>query len=193
LGITNDQILTALAEKIVQNLDEETLIVISTDLSHYPNDEIAQQVDQKTIEAILSGDPNRFEQTLAQEMAVGYPNLETCACGEKAVKVGLLLAQKLGSGNWQLIKYLNSGDTAGDKSRVVGYAAITFSTQKQAAKNQKGNLSRDQKQLLLKIAREALVNYLNKKEVPQYQFDDPALSQKLGVFVTLKKKGQLRG
>jgi len=210
LGMADEQTLTVLAEKIAQNLDEQTLLVVSTDLSHYPNYEIAQQVDQKTIEAILSGDPVKFDQTITQQMAVGYPNLDTCACGAKAVKAGLLAAQKLGQGEWRLIKYLNSGDTAGDKGRVVGYAAIAFYS-KSKGKNQPADsstvsagrsskpqlksqkLTEEQKQQLLKIARESLAAYLAGKGLAQYQIDDPVLNQKLGVFVTLKKNGQLRG
>ena len=128
-GNTNNQTIEKLASLIAKNLEQNTLVVISSDLSHYPNYDIANLVDQKTIRSILSGDPEKFEKSIQEEMAIGYPSLETCACGEKAIKTAMLIAQKL-KGRWQLIKYQNSGDITGDKSRVVGYAALKFSIKK---------------------------------------------------------------
>ena len=191
LGQTDNQVLEVLAEKIVQHWDSKTLLVISTDLSHYPNYEIARQVDQKTIKAILSGNPTQLEKTIAQEMAVGYPQLETCACGAEAIKVGLLVGKKLAPGEWRLIQYLNSGDTAGDKGRVVGYAALAYLGPKE--KETVLSLDSEAKKQLLIIARQSLTSYLHQKQLPHYQIDQPQLKTKLGVFVTLKKKGQLRG
>lgn len=54
-------------------------------------------------------------------------------------------------------------------------------------------LSKEQRKLLLKIAREALESYLGNKKMPEYKINDLKLNQKLGVFVTLTKDGQLRG
>ncbi|HOL21619.1 MAG TPA: AmmeMemoRadiSam system protein A [bacterium] len=54
-------------------------------------------------------------------------------------------------------------------------------------------LTEQQKQELLKIARETLDYYLSGKELPPLVYDDPVLQEKRGVFVTLKKKGDLRG
>ncbi len=194
LGNANDQTIEKLADLITQNFDEKTLTVVSTDLSHYPSYDIAQQVDQNTINSIISGDVVNFERTISQQMSIGYPNLDTCVCGEKAVKTGMLIAQKLGQANWQLVKYANSGDSTSpelrgaSESRVVGYAAIIW-TQKSAKKEHYPGSS----QLLLKIARETLETHLKNKKTPEYNIDDPKLNEKLGVFVTLRKNDQLRG
>jgi len=125
LGGTDDQLLTTLARKLQAQLDDQTLIVISSDLSHYPNYEIAQQVDQATIKAILTGDPNQWKKTVQEQTALDYPNLDTVACGAAAIKTGLYLGQLLG-GQWHLIQYANSGDVSGDYGRVVGYASLGF-------------------------------------------------------------------
>jgi AmmeMemoRadiSam system protein B len=90
----------------------ETLIVISSDLSHYHDYATAQRMDRATSEAIVGLHPERL----------GYED----ACGRIPV-VGLLnLAKQRGLGG-ELLDLRNSGDTAGDKQRVVGYGAYAFS------------------------------------------------------------------
>jgi len=196
LGSVSDQLIERLADLIAQNMDSKALLLVSTDLSHYPDYQTATQVDQKTIESILSGDQERFTQTISQEITQGYPGLETCACGEKAVRVAMLAAQKLGPGEWRLIKYANSGDVdIGDKNKVVGYAAIVWvKKEKPEEKEEEKHHAQEERKTLLRIARETLESYLKNKEKPKYQIDNPRLNEKLGVFVTLNKKGhQLRG
>lgn len=199
---TTDSQIEKLVLSITENLDDKTLVLISTDLSHYPNYEVAQQVDKKTIDSILSGIPEQFDQTRKEQLEVDYPNLETCACAKRAVKAGMLIAQKLNQevkGNWQLIKYANSGDTpAGDKSQVVGYTSIAWTQEIDTPEASKEKQSQnghtlEQKALLLKIARKTLESYLKDKTKPEYQITDPKLSEKLGAFVTLNKDGKLRG
>ena len=192
LGETDDQFLKNLADFLSQKIGEKTLVVISTDLSHYPPYEIANLVDRLTIDAILSGDPEKFEATISAQMKKGYPNLATCACGEKAVKVGMMIAQNF-KGEWKLIKYANSGDTAGEKGRVVGYAAIGYWVKNDKSQMTNAKLNEQQQQKLLKLARETLERYLGKREIPKFEIEDPQLNQKLGAFVTLRKNGSLRG
>ena len=88
--------------------DPHTLIVISTDLSHFREYNIAKQRDQDTSNAILNYDYN----------AIGYHD----ACGRNPVNGALYWAQQHHH-PIKLIDLRNSGDTAGDKDRVVGYAA----------------------------------------------------------------------
>jgi len=89
----------------------ETLIVVSSDLSHYLPYEQAQTRDLDTLRRIITTDNHISDQD---------------ACGCMPIRGLLLLAHELGL-KGELLDYRNSGDTAGDKSRVVGYAAITFS------------------------------------------------------------------
>lgn len=90
---------------------EETLIVVSTDLSHFLPYEQARQMDQQTIQKILNLVPSIDHQQ---------------ACGATPVN-GLLLAARQHNLSATLVDNCNSGDTAGDKARVVGYGAFAFS------------------------------------------------------------------
>jgi hypothetical protein len=88
----------------------ETLIVISSDLSHFLPYELAQAIDEKTVQHILN-----LEDSLTHQQA----------CGGTPVN-GLILAAKRHHLKPKLLDLCNSGDTAGDKSRVVGYASFTL-------------------------------------------------------------------
>jgi AmmeMemoRadiSam system protein B len=99
------------AERLRGLVSPRTLFVASSDLSHYyPYDE-ARKLDQFTVDAIVRMDL----QALASAQA----------CGHSPILALVHLARALG---WkaQLLDYRNSGDTAGDRSRVVGYASIAF-------------------------------------------------------------------
>jgi len=88
----------------------ETLIVISSDLSHFLPYRLAQEVDQGSVASILD-----MRGQLSHEQA----------CGGIPIN-GFLLAAKRHQLQPQLLDLRNSGDTAGDKNRVVGYAAFAF-------------------------------------------------------------------
>lgn len=88
----------------------ETLIVISSDLSHFLTYASANQVDRNTCQHILQLDINIHPEQ---------------ACGAYPINGLLLTARQRGLAP-QLIYHCNSGDTAGDKQRVVGYAAFAF-------------------------------------------------------------------
>lgn len=89
---------------------QETLIVISSDLSHYLPYEDAQHIDTRTAHQITALDPmiNHYQ-----------------ACGATPVN-GLLLAARQHGLEARQLDLRNSGDTAGDRTRVVGYGAFAF-------------------------------------------------------------------
>jgi AmmeMemoRadiSam system protein B len=88
----------------------ETLIVVSSDLSHYHGYAEARAIDRATADAVLALSP-----TLDHEQA----------CGATPIN-GLLLCARERGMRPELLDLRNSGDTAGDKSRVVGYASFAF-------------------------------------------------------------------
>lgn len=88
----------------------ETLIVISSDLSHYLPYAMAQRVDRETVQAIL-----QLRQPIEHDHACGYTAIN-----------GLMIAAQRHRLTPQLLDLRNSGDTAGSKDKVVGYAAIAF-------------------------------------------------------------------
>jgi AmmeMemoRadiSam system protein B len=89
----------------------ETLIVISSDLSHYHPYEIARARDHRTCAAIEHFDPDHID--------------HEDACGATPVG-GLLFAARRHGLSVETIDLRNSGDTAGDKHHVVGYGAWAF-------------------------------------------------------------------
>lgn len=190
LSQTNDELINTLAQKIAQNLDDQTLLVVSSDLSHYPPWKTAKEVDGKTIEAILSGKPEEFSQTIVKLESAGYPGVETAACGHDAIRVGLKVAEILGI-NFKKIKYENSGDVSGDKTRVVGYAAIGGFGGKMASAAEQ--LDKKSQQEALEIARKTLEEYLINRKAPSITSPSQILNQPLGCFVTLRNNKELRG
>lgn len=91
--------------------DPNALIVVSSDLSHYHDYWTARRLDTRLIDAIVAGDMEAAR--------------EGEACGLLPILTLMGIASRLG---WtpHLLDYRNSGDTAGDKMRVVGYAAIAY-------------------------------------------------------------------
>ncbi len=91
--------------------DPNAIIVVSSDLSHYHDYRTARELDLAFLDAVLAGDLERARHGEA--------------CGLLPILTLMGLARRLG---WtpHLLDYRNSGDTAGDKSRVVGYAAIAY-------------------------------------------------------------------
>ncbi len=163
----------AAAKALAAILDDRTLVVASSDLSHFLPYADAVKRDRKTLDAICSGDLGRIT--------------TDDACGAIPIRILLELAKSEG---WkaELLDYRNSGDTAGDKSRVVGYGAVAFYA---PAENAAG-LDESQRKMLLDLARASLRN--SAEGNPQLPPDDsPDRMLPRGCFVTLTKNGALRG
>ena len=147
---------------------EETLIVISTDLSHYHSYDEARAIDGRTLARIAAcaTDLNHDE-----------------ACGATPLNGMLHLARAKGLSIRRLAAN-NSGDTAGGKGRVVGYSAFALEEGARVTIDEAGRR-------LLAIARAAIAQQLGTGSVLQGQ--DSWLAQTAATFVTLTKDGKLRG
>ncbi len=179
------------------------LIVASSDLSHYPSYRDAAAADRRTLEAIASLDPDRVRSDASAEER-GTPNLVTCACGQAPVMAAMVAARALGATRSRVVSYANSGDLPiGDPARVVGYGALVFSAgaagadtvalmPRVAAAQALSPTAADKKQMLA-LARETIGRYLDTGTVPLARGFSPALDRPQGVFVTLRKRGALRG
>jgi len=173
-----------LAEALAQlSRRGDYLFVFSTDLSHYhPYDEAVRH-DEATVNAIVFETPQAVHRLFAQGQ------LE--ACGRGPIVTSLLLAAKLGYLKRELLQYANSGDTVGNPERVVGYAAIGMFDRPAAAA---GALSPEAGQALVQSARATLERSLAHKDVPPVDLSRfPELYRAQGVFVTLRRHGDLRG
>jgi AmmeMemoRadiSam system protein B len=92
-----------------------TLLVASTDLSHFYPQDTAHKLDKEILNRIESFDPAAVLQ--AEDEGVGY------ACGRSAVAAVLWAARELGGNHIQILNYGTSGDISGDYQQVVGYGA----------------------------------------------------------------------
>jgi AmmeMemoRadiSam system protein B/AmmeMemoRadiSam system protein A len=180
----------ASAGEVAQVLDAlwggaETLIVVSSDLSHFLSYADAQAVDRVTAQAILDMRPN-----ISHEQA----------CGGTPVNGLMQTARQRGLAA-ELIDLCNSGDTAGDRNRVVGYGAFAFYeaqgdlTVREARAalygDAEGELPHDAGDILLPLARSAIAHELALPGAPHG--DARWLNEHGASFVTLTKQGELRG
>lgn len=195
-----------LADALKNITDDQTLIVASTDMSHYPPYENANIADRETINAILTGKAGNLDKTLSLLEGNGVPQAETFLCGVSGVKTAMMVAEAEGATEIKLLKYANSGDTAGDKRRVVGYSAIAFVGKQNAVlpPKEQGTVLRKrtvpdsvvspQEEIeLLNLARSTVESYVRDRKIPSYTPTLPGIQKNLGAFVTLKEGGQLRG
>ncbi|MBU0979239.1 MAG: AmmeMemoRadiSam system protein B [Nanoarchaeota archaeon] len=167
-GPLNFEQIQQAADILSQYIDSRSLIVVSSDLSHYhPYDE-ALLLDTTCIKEVEAQD---FE---------GAAKCE--ACGLYAMFILLELSKRNG---WQakIVDYKNSGDTSGDKSSVVGYSSIIFYEQL---------LTEEEKTTLLKLARQQLESIYGEVEMEEYELT-PNLRKVQGCFSTLNKDSNLRG
>ncbi len=177
-----------LAKALSDIMDDDTLLVVSSDLSHFLSYPDAVSMDRETVQGILNLNP---------AILTGKTNR---ACGV----MPLLALLKIASHNhWQpvLLHYSNSGDTAGDRSRVVGYTTMAFFGDRlmdnQHAPDKK--FTEEQGQVLVKLARQTIGEKLGRKtsesepDVTAVLQSDERFESHNGTFVTLKIKGQLRG
>jgi len=180
---------------------KNALIVASSDLSHYPSHADAVAVDQPILAAIATLDPQRVQETIQEQMNKGIANLHTGACGEGPILTAMAAAKVMGAKGGKVISYANSGDIAiGDRARVVGYGAValTADAPKPAAtikppSSAVDELQQADKKALLTLARKTINRYLTTETVPLARGFSPAVQEFRGVFVTLKKFGNLRG
>ena len=200
IATNNTTTIKKLAESLKQWFTPDNLFVISSDFSHYPSYQTANEVDNATANAIVSGDPQKFLDVLRTNTLKNDPGLSTSMCGWTS---GLLLMYLAGSDDnleYRKIDYCNSGDTRyGNKDEVVGYNAIVL-TEKDHARQVKGladeiKFTDKEKDDLIDMARDNIKSLLfNKKRITVNKESLCDLFKKsLGAFVTLKIDGSLRG
>jgi MEMO1 family protein len=177
-----------IAHGIQDLLNQDTLLVISSDLSHYLPYPDAVKRDRETIELIMDLDIEKLV------------DRDNSACGKMPILVLLALARQY---HWEpvFLHYSNSGDTAGGVDKVVGYTAIAFygdefmDEQRQASRQ----FTKEQGQQLVKLARQTIMEHLGiESSTPPAASLEPVLNDDIfkmhcGTFVTLKIADRLRG
>jgi len=162
------------AKVLAATMDEKTLVLASSDLSHYHTYDAANSLDRRCVKAIC--DLN-LEEMKQQE-----------ACGKLPILALMHLARQKG---WktQLLDCRNSGDVSSEKDRVVGYAAIAFYAPAQE------DFKAQERRILLDLARRTLTSVATNGDPPTINGQDmpPKLKETKACFVTLTKTGSLRG
>lgn len=109
------QLLGDAIAQAVRKADKPTLLLASTDLSHFYDYDTARRLDSVFLDRVNEFDP----EGLARELQTG----RTEACGGGPAVAIMLAARALGANKATVLHYANSGDVTGDRWRVVGYAA----------------------------------------------------------------------
>jgi len=164
----------ASAEQVAEVIERlwggpETLIVISSDLSHYLPYDQARRIDGATAQAIVG-----FDTSISHEQA----------CGATPLTGALLVAGRRGL-TASSLDLRNSGDTAGGKNRVVGYGSFAFAESVRVFDDTHGKA-------LVGLARRAIGTALG-FDLPPEGPPESWLRELRASFVTLELEGRLRG
>jgi AmmeMemoRadiSam system protein B/AmmeMemoRadiSam system protein A len=158
--------------RAIRELKREAVIMASGDMTHYEPHEVAKEKDMKAVEAMLALDDD--------ELTRRYQRLNISMCAYGPVACLIAAAKELGATGAELVMYQTSGDTTGDKSAVVGYAGVIF---KKTAMHP-----------IAALAKETVETYVREGERPPRPARlTPEMKEKAGVFVSIHKKGDLRG
>ncbi|MCU0847131.1 MAG: AmmeMemoRadiSam system protein B [Spirochaetes bacterium] len=121
IGTTDLDVCREVAKGISAALSSESrkyAIVISTDLSHYHSYNEAVNIDHRFMESLQSFD--------VENVYSACSSMGAEACGEGAVIAGMAASKLLGATGIEILKYGNSGDTAGGRDQVVGYLSAAI-------------------------------------------------------------------
>jgi len=196
LGTRSPEVCRKIAIALKPYFNERNLYIISSDFSHYPESRLAKEVDAYMAEAVISNNPQKLIDAVEDIETRNTPNLLTGMCGWTSVLTLLYMSSETQDMTIRKVDSQNSGDIErGDKSKVVGYVALSFEKKAKPAEEEPFTLSRKEETTLLSIARETIISYVRNREIPSV---DPALltatmKKTAGAFVTLHINGDLRG
>ncbi|MGC9326210.1 MAG: AmmeMemoRadiSam system protein B [Candidatus Hinthialibacter sp.] len=195
----------AIGRRIAQALrslpERRVLIVVSSDMSHYPPYEVANRIDKEMLSTLETLDPESIWSDLNRLGRDESNNVHCVMCGGSAMLSVVEAARELGAREARTLCYRNSGDALlGDSHRVVGYGALAIyaGLEEEEAPAQEENaseffdLTHEDKRTLLAIARRSVYAVLRKESYEPYT-DRPDLKIHTGAFVTLRNHGELRG
>ncbi|MFC1770518.1 AmmeMemoRadiSam system protein B [Candidatus Margulisiibacteriota bacterium] len=204
VGNLNANARAGVARALLEVIDDRTLVVISGDFVHYGTrfgyvpfkdhiPENIEKLDMGAVQYIKSLDSQGFTNYCAHTKAT--------ICGREAI--GVLLEMLPLNSKTEVLEYTTSGELTGDWFNSVSYLAIAFTGKWSDAGKPEADikegiiLNEQEKELLLKLARNTVEYYLKNNEKPTIKQLNIELSSSMkavmGAFVTLKKRGQLRG
>lgn len=174
----------------------KALLLISTDLSHYPSSSDARRSDLALLKALEKMDPAYFRLAHSLLSAKKPRGLETPACGASAVEAGLYALREMGATRFELLGHSDSHreyPAGAPEDRVVGYGAGVFLSGAGPA-SFSPSPSPAQRKELLRLARWAVERAFDETQpaLPVLA-DEPFFNLPAALFVTLNKSGSLRG
>lgn len=193
VGEMTEEQRTGLAGVVRRILDDETLLVVSTDFTHYGPDygyapfrenlpERLRMLNDAAVLEILEVDLPGWRAFLE--------NTRATICGRNAVSLLLETLQPLENIAGKRVAYATSGDMTGDYTNSVTYAGIVFW-------RIGAGLEESEQQTLLQIARSTVTEYLQSGGTPVLELDAGELTPRVkslgAAFVTLRNDGELRG
>jgi len=212
MGEQTEPAVRALAGAIARAVEGTTsrvLLVASTDLSHYHDQQSANMLDRVVVDRVGAFDP----EGLLADLAAGRCE----ACGGGPTAVVMMAARHLGADHATVVRYATSGDVTGDMSEVVGYLSAVL-TRPSTARGDEApadagaapgtadangsaadatppyeGLTNNERLTLLRLARATIEAAVRGEPLPGLDTISPALSTPCGGFVTLDKGGRLRG
>lgn len=168
---------------------KKVILLASSDLYHGYDYAEAKTTDSATVGLLAAFDPRALFQSLQEGRAQ--------ACGGYPIVCMMIAAQELGADRAIVLHTTNSNDVMGERGGYcVGYSATAFvagNANAELSTGAENGLTEAEKKSLLEIARNTLESYIRTGRVPEARPLTARLSEKRGVFVTLHKKGQLRG
>lgn len=174
-----------------------TLLVASSDLSHYPSGAVADTVDRTTLEALSLLDPAYFWLTNRLLLNRGLPDLTVSYCGEGAVTAVMTAARELGANRARLLKRFNSGDVVSERDyrHVVGYAVLAFIKEPKNDLPRLAQANSVEQRELLSLARRSIESALRGEGAKPLELArNPRFNLPAAVTVTLlDKRGEVRG
>lgn len=215
IGTEDYYTLLDIARALAPYFNPRNLFVISSDFSHYPCYDDAERVDKRTGDAVASGSLRAFLRALSDNADEHVRNLATSACGQAAIAVLLMMAEKEKGLEMHHLAYCNSGDSPySGHDQVVGYHAFVMTEtdsnkekaeQKEAAtKGQQQATTKsdaaedkmpDEAFVLSDSTRQQLLD-IAWKSIRHQQVTspfNPELLRNGGACVTLTENGRLRG
>lgn len=196
LGTQSPDICKKISIALKPYFNKRNLFIISTDFSHYPDYNQAKEVDAYMADAVKSNNPQKLIDAVADIENRNAPNLLTGMCGWTSVLTLMYMSSETPGITIRKVDYQNSGDIErGDRSKVVGYVALSFEKPVTPVSEEVFSLNMEEKKTLLKIARETIDAYIRTKATPTVDpiTLTPNLKEHAGAFVTLHINGELRG
>lgn len=180
--------LKKIADTLKPYLNEKNLFVISSDFSHYPAYKDAEIVDGLTKDSIMTGKVEAFVNATLHNQELGIDHLATSACGMAPIATLLMMTENDANIKPHHVMYCNSGDSPyGGKDKVVGYHSFVFTRETCGF-----DLTSEDRKMLKFIAYHTIKATLEGKKYEPGKLSDVLLT-KCGAFVSLHKKGRLRG